>query len=417
MDKFKIFGGKKLCGSCAIYGAKNACLPLYAASILTDEKVVLHNVPRFSDVVKMEDILKEIGCGVSVFGDCVEIKPKNADNFFVPANLAKDIRSSVFVLGSLLSRFKKAKIAYPGGCDIGSRPIDLHIKGLRDLGVKIEEKHGFIECDGSNMKAGMVHLDFPSVGATENLIMAACKIKGETTIVNCAKEPEIIDLACFINKMGGKIVGAGTGTIKIVGVEKLHGCEFAPIGDRIVGGTMLLAGAITGGNVEISGINPEHLFSLTTKLHESGCQIDVKGDKIALGVGSRRLKCVPSVQTSPYPGFPTDLQAPMLALQTVCKGTSVITENLFETRFKHVPELKKMGANITINDRVAVVHGVKALSGAEVFAQDLRGGAALVLAGLVASGYSTVCNVFHIDRGYFKMEEMLESLGADIKRI
>lgn len=416
MEKIKIYGGQKLCGETKIYAAKNACLPIYAATILTSEKICLHGIPRFSDVAKMEEILKHIGCKISISGGDVEINTKNADNFFIPSILAKDIRSSVFMLGSLLSRFKKAKIAYPGGCDIGSRPIDLHLKGLMSLGVKVDERHGFIECDGSGMKSGVVHLDFPSVGATENLIMASVLTKGETTIVNAAKEPEIVDLTNFINAMGGKISGAGSGTIKIEGVTTLKGCDYSPIADRIVGGTILIAGAITGGNVEISGINPEHLYSLTSKLGENGCQVDVKNDRIKLVVGARRLKSVPTIETSPYPGFPTDLQAPMLALQTVCRGTSVITENLYETRFKHVAELRKMGANITVKDRCAVVHGVKNLSGAEVFAEDLRGGASLVLAGLVASGYTTVFGVQHIDRGYYKIEEMLSSLGANIKR-
>ena len=417
MEKFKVYGGNQLVGSTKIYGAKNACLPLLAASILTEQKIVFNGMPNFRDVANMEKILIDLGCKINIEGDNVEIDSATANKFSISSKLAKEIRSSIFMLGSLLSRFKRAKIAYPGGCDIGNRPIDLHIKGLRDLGVKIEERHGYIECDGSNMKAGIIHLEYPSVGATENLIMASVFNKGTTIIINGAKEPEIVDLATFINKMGGKVSGAGTACIKIEGVQKLNGCTHTPISDRIVGGTFLLAGAITGGNVEISGINPEYLYSLTTKLSQSGCQISVLGDKIKLSTNGKRLKSVPSIETSPYPGFPTDLQSPMLCLQTVCKGTSVITENLFETRFKLVAELKKMGADITVKDKVAIIHGVKQLSGAEVFAEDLRGGASLVLAGLVAQGYSEVNNIFHIDRGYYKFEEELERLGANIKRI
>lgn len=416
MSKLKIFGGEPMRGSLDIYGAKNSCLPLFAACILTNKPIVLKNVPLLNDVKNMGEILTSLGCRVKFKDGDVYIDSSDANSFFIPPSLAKEIRSSIFMLGSMLSRFKKAKISYPGGCDIGNRPIDLHIKGLRDLNVKIKERHGFIECDGSDMKAGVVHLDYPSVGATENIIMASVFNSGVTTIINPAKEPEIVDLANFLNQMGAKVYGAGSAVITIEGVRELRGVSYKPIGDRIVAGTYLIAGAMTGGDVELNGINPEFLYSLTTKLVESGCQVDLKNDKIHLKA-TARPKSAKLIETMPYPGFPTDLQAPMLALQTVCDGTSVITENLFESRFKHVAELKKMGAKITVKDRMAIVEGVPKLYGAEVFAEDLRGGASLVLAGLVADGYTEVNNVKHIDRGYYKIEDDLASLGAKIERI
>jgi len=414
-DKIEIFGGKELFGSVEVTRAKNAILPIIAATILCDGEVVLKDIPSLSDIEKMMDIIVALGGHATRNKNDITICTNDVCKFEIPPYLASEIRSSIFMLGPILARHKKARVAFPGGCDIGSRPIDLHLAGLRDLGVLILEEHGFIECDGKKMKNGIVHLDFPSVGATENIMMASVFLKGETTILNAAKEPEIVDLANFINKMGGKIFGAGTSTIKIRGVSKLHGTCFTPMPDRIVAGTYLISCAMTGGKILLKRANFEHVYSLISKLRNSGCQIDYKDDKIILEAKHKPLSCS-SIETQPYPGFPTDLQAQFLALQTVSEGISVITENLFETRFKHVPELLKMGAKITTRDRMAIVRGGK-LFGANVDSHDLRGGAALVLAGLAAKGRTTVSNVHFIDRGYEQIEKSFSLLGADIKRV
>lgn len=415
MGKFIITGGKRLCGSVKVDCAKNAYLPILAASILCEGKIVLKSCPDFADINNMNMILQALGMEVGKKENTLYIDGSKASKSFIPVELAKKLRSSIFALGALLGRFGRARVAYPGGCDIGLRPIDLHLKGLRDLGVKIKESHGYINCDGTNIRGGIVHLDSPSVGATENIMMAAVLARGATTIINAAKEPEIVDLQNFINAMGGKISGAGTSTIIIEGVKELHGCEYTPIPDRIIAGTYLIAGAITGGEIVIENCIPQHFSSLSNKLQKSGCKIQVFSDKIYLE-SSGRLKAVNFIETTPYPGFPTDLQAQMLALQAVSRGSCIVQENLFETRFKFVPELIKMGANIKVNHQTAYVTGVKTLLGADVYANDLRGGVALVLAGLCAQGYTTVHNIFHIERGYDKIEQVLTRLGADIRR-
>lgn len=416
MQKFLIHGGKKLNGTINVECAKNAYLPILASTILCEEEIVLKNCPDFTDIKNMIIILENLGITVDKKDDELHINGAEASFCFIPSELAKVLRSSIFALGALLGRFKKAKVAYPGGCDIGLRPIDLHLKGLKDLGVKIVECHGYINCDASEMKGGLVHLDYPSVGATENLIMAGVLNSGTTTIVNCAKEPEIVDLQNFLNNLGAKITGAGTDTIVITGVKKLHGGSWTPISDRIIAGTFLIATAMAGGEVEICNVIPQHFSSLIDKLQKSGCKIEQKDDKI-LVICNSRLESVGFLETMPYPGFPTDLQAQMLALQTVCKGSSLIQENLFETRFKFVPELIKMGANVKVNQRTAYINGVDKLFGADVYSTDLRGGVALVLAGLCAQGYTTVHDIYHIDRGYAFIEKTLSSLGANIQRI
>lgn len=319
------------------------------------------------------------------------------------------------MLGPLVSKFGYAKIAYPGGCDIGLRPIDIHLKGLKELGVKIVEKHGYILCDGKDMKGANINLDYPSVGATENLMMAAVLTKGTTKITNSAKEPEIVDLQNFLNVMGAKISGAGTDTITIEGVKSLGGAVYTPIPDRIICGTVLIACAMCGGKVTIKNCILEHFVSLAHKLQKSGCKLYINNDKITLE-SSGKLKSVGLIETLPYPGFPTDLQAQMLAMQTISEGYTIIKENLFETRFKFASELKKMGANIKVNGQTAFVCGTKKLQGADVYASDLRGGAALVLAGLCAEGYTTVHNIYHIDRGYENLEKLFSALGAKIQR-
>lgn len=415
MKEYIINGGQPLDGALEIKGAKNSILPLMAASILTDEITVLHNCPNISDVDSMINILEGLGSKIILSGRDVIIDNSMTDKSEIPASLAKELRSSVFLLGSLLSRHKKAKVAYPGGCDIGLRPIDIHITGLRELGIEIQEQGGYILCNCLNAKSADIVLDLPSVGATENLMLASVFIKGKTVIRNCAKEPEIVDLQKFLNTMGAKIRGAGSSVIVVEGVDKLHGIEYTPIPDRIVAGTYLIAAAMCGGNVELSGVNPEHISSLISKLSKTTCKVHIKNDRILIRSKGRQ-KSLECIETMYYPGFPTDLQSQIMAMQTVSRGTSVIVENIFETRFKTASQLKKLGADITIKGRVAVIRGVKELIGAEVAASDLRGGASLVLAGLVAKGTSIVKDIHYIDRGYEDLSVELQKLGANVRR-
>ncbi len=416
MDKFMIEGGRKLFGKVEVQSAKNAVLPLLAASVLTDEQVKIRGVPAISDVENMLKILSELGCKIKRTKDCAIIDGKNAVSHEIPARLTKELRSSVFMLGSVLSRFQKAKISYPGGCDIGLRPIDLHLSGLKRLGVRIVEENGYITCVAENLTSADILLDFPSVGATENIILAAVKAKGVTVIRNAAKEPEIVDLQNFLNKMGAKVAGAGSPTIVIEGVKKLHGVEYTPIKDRIEAGTFLIAAAVCGGEIEVEGISSENIAALLHKLRENGCKIHIKNDKIYLR-SDGNLKSVDLVETTPFPGFPTDLQAQYSTLCCTAKGTTIVVENLFETRFKFAAELKRMGADISVRDRTAVVRGVKKLHGACVTAGDLRGGAALVIAALGAEGESSVYDLSYVDRGYADFEYKLRKIGANIKRI
>jgi UDP-N-acetylglucosamine 1-carboxyvinyltransferase len=415
MDKYLIRGGRRLYGDAFIQGAKNAVLPLFAASILTKEKVVIDNCPALADVDNMANILQSLGAEIARDGKLIEIDPLFAEKNEIPGNLAKELRSSIFLLGSILGRHKNAKIAYPGGCDIGLRPINIHLKGLEALNVDIKEQNGYIYCDAAKIRGGNVVLDYPSVGATENIMMAAVTAEGVTVINNAAREPEICELQLFLNKMGAKIKGAGTSTITIEGVTKLKGIEHTTMPDRIVAGTMLIGAAMCGGSIAVHNCRSKHLQALISKLQQSSCKIAVYNDKIELE-SRGRLFSIENIETQPYPGFPTDLQAPIMAMQAVSYGTSIITENIFETRFKHVPELIKMGAKIQVSGRNAFVKGVPYLTGASVTAEDLRGGASLVLAGLRAEGVTTVHNINHIDRGYEALEEQLSNLGADIVR-
>ena len=416
MDTYIVNGGEKLYGKVQIQSAKNAVLPLLAASILTDELVKIRGVPPISDVENMLRILAEVGCTVKRRGDCTFIDSSNAISHEIPARLTKELRSSVFMLGSVLTRFRKAKISYPGGCDIGLRPIDLHLSGLKRLGVKIIEEGGFIECRADKLSGAEILLDFPSVGATENIILAAVKAEGVTVIRNAAKEPEIVDLQNFLNAMGAKVSGGGGGTVVIHGVKKLYGVDYTPMKDRIEAGTYLIAAAMCGGEIETEGVSPENIAALLHKLRENGCKIYTKNDKIVLR-SDKRLQAVDLVETMPFPGFPTDLQAQYSTLCTVATGTTLVVENLFETRYKFAAELKRMGADITVRNRTAVIRGVQKLHGAKVTAGDLRGGAALVLAGLVADGETTVLDLSHIDRGYADFEYKLKKLGAKIRRV
>lgn len=414
-NQFLIYGGKSLSGEVTVQSCKNSVLPILAGCVLYDN-ILIKNVPNIVDVENMLKILTSLGVRFEYCNNDLLVDSSGINNFTINQELCKNLRSSIFLLGPLLARFKKATISYPGGCDIGLRPIDLHLLGLESLGVVIDKRHSMIYCDGKNMHSGTVQLDFPSVGATENLMMSAVFLKGCTQIINAAKEPEIVDLQNFLNSLGCNISGAGSSVVTICGVDKLRYTEYMPIGDRIVAGTLMLATAICGGKVRLKNTNFKNNENLIAKLVSIGCQIDIERDII--NISSRgRLPSIDLIDTQVYPGFPTDLQAQMMSLQAVSNGVSVICENVFENRFKHAKELIKMGANIILRDRVAVVHGVDELTGAPVDACDLRGGAGLVLAGLRAKGYTTVNNIHHIDRGYEQLENMLTGLGADIKRV
>lgn len=415
-NKLKIFGGKKLSGSVTVEGAKNAILPILAGVLLCDGEITLENCVDISDVRCMREILKTMNISSQSDGATLYIDTRQIQNEKITHELSQKVRASIFMLGALLGRFRKASIAFPGGCKIGARPIDIHLKAFRTLGVKTIEKHGYIYCNGENLKAGNVVFEFPSVGATESLMMCATLTKGTTKLYGVAKEPEVVCLQNFLNKMGAKISGAGTDCIVIEGVKSLHGGSFEVISDRIVAGTYLLAVATCGGDVTIERVSPSHNEALLSFLRQTACNIDVFNDKIRLRV-DKRLVSIDKIQTLPYPFFPTDLQPQMMVLQSVSDGVCTMTENIFENRFALVSELFKMGANIVVSDRTAVISGVQTLYGADVSASDLRAGAALVLAGMKAEGYTTISNVHYIDRGYEKIEEKYLSLGADIKRI
>lgn len=416
MERFIIEGGRKLKGTLHVKGAKNSMLPIMAASVLnsSDGDIELYNVPDLNDMHVMKKILQSLGMRVEFGNNSLKINSRNLLNYIIPDNLMREMRSSIFLMGPLLGRLGKVKVTYPGGCSIGPRPIDLHFKGLEALGATIGEKNGYIIASASFLKGAEIHLDYPSVGATENLIMAAVLARGKTIIHNAAREPEIVDLQNFLNSMGAKVRGAGTETIRIDGVDSLGSCTYRIIPDRIVTGTYLIAAAITGGWVELKGIIPSHLDAVVAKMREAGVVIESTDDSLV--VTSSKLKAVETLRTLPYPGFPTDLQAPMMALLCLARGNSVIIENVFEERFGHVGELRKMKAQITIEGRNAIIRGVKKLMGAEVEATDLRAGAALVLAGLAAEGTTIVNNVRHIDRGYERLEKELQKLGARIER-
>jgi UDP-N-acetylglucosamine 1-carboxyvinyltransferase len=414
---FLVKGGRQLLGSVRVGGSKNAVLPILAAVLLSDSEIILHNCPHLIDVDNMLRILQHLGCEAAfIEGDTVRLNAQGARLWEMPEHLSRELRSSIFLLGPILGRFGRALFTYPGGCEIGLRPIDLHLKGLRVLNAGIEEAHGYIICKPSRLMGAMVNLDYPSVGATENIMMAAVKAEGRTVIQNAAREPEIEALQDFINAMGGMVYGAGTSVIEIMGVKELYGAEFTVPSDRIVAGTYLAATAMTRGDVELVDVQSSHLQPVLSKLREAGCAITE-------GPGWLRLRCsirplaVKRLDTMPYPGFPTDMQAQFFALSAVSEGTTVIVENVFENRFRHAGELMRMGADITVRDRMAIVHGVERLTGASVNAGDLRGGAALVLAGLAAEGLTRVDEIRYIDRGYEALDRDLVQLGADITRV
>ncbi|HEU4962552.1 MAG TPA: UDP-N-acetylglucosamine 1-carboxyvinyltransferase [Bacilli bacterium] len=410
-----IQGGHRLTGTLRVHGAKNAALPLLAATVLATGESVLEDVPDLQDIRVMTTILRQLGAKVRVQGSTIRVDALLTSTE-VPEHLMRRMRSSIFLMGPILARYGQVRVSTPGGCTIGSRPIDLHLKGLRALGAQIEEKHGYIECTASELRGANLYLDLPSVGATENLIMAAVFAKGTTVIDNAAREPEIVDLTDFLNAMGAKIKGAGENRVIIEGVDRLQAINYRVIPDRIVTGTMMLAAAITQGNITLTNTNADHLGAVITKLRETGAHVSVNQDVINVRADRRPL-AIDRIQTSYYPGFPTDLQSPFMALLSIAKGTSVITESVFEGRFKHVSELNRMGAKVKTDLRTAFIEGVPELTGAVVEASDLRAGAALILAGLAGNGTTYVEQLHHIDRGYERVEDLFASLGAKIKRV
>lgn len=415
-EKLIISGGNRLQGTVKIDGAKNSALSIMAATLLTKDVCILRNVPRLTDVDIMAAVIRKLGVNVEWKGDnTLYIDSNDFNNYEAPYELVKMMRASILVMGPLLARLKRAKISLPGGCAIGARPVDYHIKGFEALGAQVEVEKGYIEAKVNKLKGDDIYLDFPSLGATENIMMAACFAEGITKIENAAKDPEVVELGRLLNKMGAKVKGLGTDLIKIKGVKELHGIDYAIIPDRIEAGTYMIAAAITRGNVLIEKADPLLLKPLIVKLEEAGVQIKLKKNLIKV-TGPNRIKAV-DIKTLPFPGFPTDMQPQFMALSCVAKGTSVITETVFENRFVHTGDLIRMGADIKVEGHSTIIKGVKKLSAAPVMASDLRGGAALVLAGLAAEGTTELSRIYHLDRGYVKLEEKLTSLGADIKRV
>ena len=412
MSKFIIQGGKRLEGEVKISGSKNAALPIIAATVLIQGKTTLYNVPNIQDVQTMYEIIKDIGGKVNKKNNKIIIDTSKIHTYEIPENLMRKMRSSVILAGAIIGRYNKAKFSYPGGCEIGSRPIDLHLKGFEKLGIKIKEEYGEIICSAEKIIGTQINLDFPSVGATENIILASCLAEGTTVLTNAAKEPEIEDLAKFLNKAGAKIKGAGTDRIEITGVKKLTEISYNIMPDRIESGTYLVAGAITGGIVKITNANPNHIEPVLNKLEEANCILDIGKNYVEIKA-PKRVKAV-DIKTMPYPGFPTDMQSIFGALLSTAKGTSIITENIFESRYKYVQELNRMGTKIKVEGRSAIIKGTKRIQGANVVALDLRGGASLVLEGLAAKGITQIDNVHYILRGYENMEEKLKKLGARI---
>jgi UDP-N-acetylglucosamine 1-carboxyvinyltransferase len=419
MDKLVIRGGEPLLGTVRVSGAKNAALPCMAAALLTDEPIVLENVPQVRDIQTTRNLLAAMGAEVELgYGRAQHRTTIHCKNLASPEasyELVKTMRASTLVLGPLVARCGRARVSLPGGCAIGSRPIDLHIKGLEQLGAKITQDHGYVEATAIRLRGAEIVFDKITVTGTEDLLMAATLAEGETILRNCAREPEVADLAVLLNKMGAKIEGAGTATIRVQGVSKLKGAKHRIIPDRIEAGTFLIAGAMTGGDLNIAGCDPAHLSAIIAKLNEVGVKTKSNGDSVRV-MGDNPLTAA-DISTEEFPGFPTDCQAQFMALVTQSEGTSIVTENIFENRFMHAQELVRMGANIKIEGSRAIVRGKTPLSAAAVLASDLRASASLVLAALVADGETIIDRVYHIDRGYEHIEEKLRGVGAQIKRI
>ena len=417
MEKLIVKGGKRLVGTVKTSGAKNAVLPIIAASIMGTSPSHFDEVPMLEDVRTISEVLRSLGIKVeSKEKNCLDIDSTVVESYEPPCELMRNMRASFFVMGPLLARMGKARIYMPGGCAIGARPVDIHLKGFEALGVVLDQQDGFIEATTPNgLKGATIYFDFPSVGATENVMMAAALAEGVTILENAAEEPEIVALASYLNKMGAKIRGAGTDVIRIEGVKELHGADYTIIPDRIEAGTYMIAAAMTGGDVIVDNVLPEHQKPLIAKLREAGAIVEEDIDKVRV-IGNGTLKGV-SVKTLPYPGFPTDMQAQIMAMMVVSEGNSKVTETVFENRFMHVEELNRMGATITTADRSANIEGPAKLVGCDVRATDLRAGAAMILAGLVAEGETRIGDLHHIDRGYEDIVEKLKNLGADIERM
>ncbi|MGE5379531.1 MAG: UDP-N-acetylglucosamine 1-carboxyvinyltransferase [Methylocystaceae bacterium] len=415
MEQFLLRGGARLAGRVRVSGAKNAALPLMAASLMSRSQCVIENIPDLEDVRVMGEVLEQLGAKLKRQDSALIIDTSHVNSVEVPENLTRKMRASNLVMGALIARFGEARVAQPGGCAIGSRPMDLHIKGFKNLGCMVNEKHGSLLAQAEKLEGRELLLDFPSVGATENLMMAACMAEGTTIIRNAAREPEILDLQNFLNRMGARIRGAGLDTIRIEGVRYLDGTRHEVIPDRIEAGTMMVAAAITGGDIFIENVIIEHLEPLSAKLSEAGIEVLPYPGAIRVRANSRPDAV--DIKTMPYPGFPTDMQPQIMALLSLASGSSLLVETIFENRFMHVSELRRMGADIRIEGRVAIIRGKPALQGAVVAASDLRAGAALILAGLAADGETRVENIYHLDRGYERIEQKLSQLGALISRI
>ena len=418
LDKIIVRGRNKLKGEISVQGAKNSVLPILVATLLVDGISVIHNCPHLSDVDATIKILRYLGCLVTREGHTITVDSTNVTKSDVPDNLMREMRSSIVFLGGIMGRMGRAVLSTPGGCEIGLRPIDLHLSAMEQFGARVTTENGFIDCSAKEkgLVGTRISLSFPSVGATENIILTATLAKGVTIISNAAREPEIKDMADFLVSCGAKIYGAGESTITIEGVSSLHGVEHKVIPDRIVASTYMIATAMTGGSICLKDIIPSHIGPIIQPLRESGCNISVNGRNVSLDSPSH-LKRIKMIRTMPHPGFPTDVQAQMMALTSIAEGTSVFIENIFESRFKHIGELLRFGAKINAEGRMAVVEGVKSLNGASVKATDLRGGSAMILAGLCAEGTTEITEIHHIDRGYEKPEKVLGLLGADIKRM
>lgn len=415
MASFVVQGSNRISGEISIHGAKNAALPILAGAILCPD-CIIHNCPDLSDITAARNILSYLGCETHREGNSITVKRGGIINCDIPDPLMREMRSSIVFLGAIIARCGFAKISMPGGCELGPRPIDLHLSSLEKLGVQIEEDHGYLNCSAAGgLHGAVISLPFPSVGATENIILASCTAQGETVIYNAAREPEILDLIQFINEAGGKIRVDSDSTIIIQGVPALYSCEHFVIPDRIVAITYLCAAAVTKGDILVTNMRPEHIAAVLPALEETGCLLRQYDDAISLRL-DRRPKPVKNIRTMPYPGFPTDAQAPLMALSTLAEGSSMYIENIFENRYKHAAEMVRMGAKIKVEGRVALVEGVKKLHGAPVECTDLRGGASLVLCALAAEGESRIEKINHIQRGYEDLEVNLSRLGANIKR-
>ena len=415
MDKIVIQGGERLIGEVEVSGSKNATLPIFAASLLAAGENLFHNVPNLRDVQTILKVLRNLGVKVWEEGKSCRIAATEVTNHEAPYDLVKTMRASILVLGPLVARMRKAMVSLPGGCAIGARPVNLHLTGLEAMGAKIELNRGYIEAKADRLRGAEISFDIPTVTGTENLMMAATLARGKTTLQNAAMEPEVVDLADVLTKMGARIKGAGTRFIEIEGVESLQGVEHEIIPDRIEAGTLMVAAGLTRGNIKIRRCPIQQMETVVSKLREAGMEIDFDGD-VARVVGNRRIRSV-DVKTQPYPGFPTDMQAQFMVLMSLARGLSVISETIFENRFIHVSELKRMGANIRIQGDSAIIQGVESLGGAKVMASDLRASASLILAGLAAEGMTEVSRVYHLDRGYEGLEKKLTGLGANITRV